>query len=51
MLRRLMLILTHLIGGLVNVTLCQKLGLSEFATLISLILYSGAVIRNDINKD
>ena len=51
MLRRLILILTHLIGGLVNVTLCQKLGLSEFVTLVSLILYSGAVIRNDINNE
>jgi hypothetical protein len=51
MLRRIMLLLIHLIVGLFNVTLCQKLGVSEFGTLVSLILYSGAVIRNDINKE
>ena len=51
MMRELILLLTHIIVGLLNVILCQKLGMSEFGTLVSLILYSGAVIRNDINKE
>lgn len=51
MLRGIMLLLIHMIGGLLSVVLCRKLGVSEFETLVSLILYSGAVIRNDINKE